>query len=214
MKLRRVELVSEQRHVEGGGVQQLERAPERAGGEDDRQLVLDALAGDGGDLRRAGANRIHRHIIDGEAEGDGEAHRAQQPQRIVVEVFRADHAHDEPRDVLRAAVGVAQLARGQIDGDRVDGEVAPAERRQRGEIVDGVAVDDAPRDQVAATELDDFAPQALRHAEGIVAFDVDIVRLAAEQEVADGAADAEAGAGREVTEAGEAANQFVEQHQT
>ena len=93
---------------------------------------------------------------------------------------------------------IAQLARCEIDGDGVDGEVAAAEGRERREVVDVIPLHDAPGDQVAAAELDDLASQALRDGERVVAFDVDVVRLAAEKEIADRAADGDARASGKV----------------
>ncbi len=104
------------------------RPGDAAGGEDAVHLLAHALARYAPELGRAGSERLLRGGIDGKAEAAREAHGAQDAQGVLLEAaarlpHRADHATEE---VFPAAIGVKKPAV-RVVGNRVHGEVAAGE---------------------------------------------------------------------------------------
>jgi hypothetical protein len=182
-------------------VHQLQAGADRGGGDHLLELAEHALGRHALEARRRAADRRRRVRLDREVEVDREADRAQRPQRIVVQRAGGDHAQSPRFQVGAAAVGVEQLAAVQRLRHRVDGEVA------RGEVcldvavaeddkvdVPGVVAPDDPPGAERAGELEcGGARRARERARGILRLgrqgDVEIRGRAAEQAVADGAAD-------------------------
>src|SRR5438552_1552940 len=119
--------------------------------------------------------RIAVAVASSIVESNRQADRSEHTQRIVLEIASVNHPQHAPADILLAVERIADVAAGEVDSDSVDGEVAAAEVRFAGEVVDA-AVDHHPiNSKVAAAEGDHFAESGCA-TERIVAFDVDIER--------------------------------------
>src|SRR5262249_52281771 len=127
-----------------------------------------------------------------------ETNRAQEAQRIVLEDRLRDGAQKAELKILAPAARVDVVAAGDRDGDRVDREVATREARldrpvHRREVDRPPAAEhDAPR-RVALrkSEWEPARPLCVRARRRlrIAAHDVDVEDAAAEQLIANGAAD-------------------------
>ena len=171
------------------------------GGDDALELGEHALGRHGVDRGGVLAHRGAGGGLDLEAELDREAHGAQRAQRVVAQGALGDHPQPPGREVLRAAVRVHDLAAAERLGHRVDGEVA------RGQIGPQVAVAQREQVDVPGVARADRAPAAelvrelergpagglrdppRRAARVALEGEVDVVGVAPEQAVADGAAD-------------------------
>src|SRR6266850_2333074 len=120
------------------GVQQTEGSGAPEPGEDDPGLGLaqdalelggDSLARQHGIRREAQRKRLRpgRGSILGEAEPGGVSRRAEDAGRILDVRERVQHAQSAPRQVEARAerIDQAELARGELDRQRVDREIAP-----------------------------------------------------------------------------------------
>src|SRR3989344_9105394 len=79
-------------------------------------------------------NRCRSSTLDAETELGDEAPRTQHPKRIFAEALAriSDRAHDFVLYVLLAVVRVNKLSFMNVQGDRVDGEVAASEVFEKG----------------------------------------------------------------------------------
>ena len=180
---------------------QLEAVADVLRGDDALELGEDALGRDAVELRRAAGDLLRGGAVDLEPELDGQADGAQRAQRVVGQRLGRDHPQPPEAQVHAAAVRVEQLAAVERLGHRVDREVALAQvgldpvLAQRDEVdVPGVArADDAPGAELAGEPERRAAGGAREGARGLARValdrDVDVVGRAAEQPVADRAAD-------------------------
>src|SRR5258705_461372 len=81
-------------------------------------------------------------VVAGEREPGGELDRAEDAQAAVGERRRIDDAQHAPLEIGAAAEWVEVLLGQRVEGDRVDGEIAPACRFFDRHV--GVAGDDEP----------------------------------------------------------------------
>ena len=172
-----------------------------------------ALAGRLGGARRLATGQLDRLLLGFEPDPGSEPGRPQYPQWIVGEGAVRAGAEDAGLDVVETAGGVDRGAAGERHRDGVDGEVAKPQveldrvRPQRGDIDLPVAVvgDDPPGLEVLG-ELERM-PSGVggdlprRLFDVAVEGDVDVDHVAAQDRVADGAAD-DPGAIGDVAEAG------------
>ena len=175
-------------------------------GDDLLELAEDPLRRDALEPRRGARHRRRRVRLDRQVEVDREPHGAQRAQRVVVERGGTDHPQPPRVEVRAAAVRVEQVAAGQRLRHRVDGEIA------RGEVGADVVVAQHDEVDVPGAAVADHAPGAERAGEperraagrarerarrrlGVLRHgEVEVGRRAAEQAVADRAADDPGGA--------------------
>ena len=198
-RVRRVDAVEARR----GAPERLEQAElvraAEAVGREPLELAQDPLPGRLADEPGGGPHELLGLLVEPESELVLEAHRAQEPQRVVREDGRPDGAKTARRQVGLAAERVDERPAGQGPRERVDREVP-----RREVLLDRVAVKRGEVDRVPLPEGDAPGAVALREREdgaagkarveargqlGIRAGDVDVHELPAEQLVAQRAAD-------------------------
>ena len=168
---------------ETGRDDQLESARGGGRGEQLGELVADPLGGHDLEAVVHLLDRPHHARGGGEFELRGEPRRAEHPQRVVGERDLGVERRVEPlgREVLHAAERIDELALGQPDRHRVDGEVAPgqvglqvlAERHRRlavllrvdllaegRDLEDLVALAGADRPELHADQVQPLGPAA------------------------------------------------------
>ncbi len=98
-------------------------------GQDLSQLLVDALGGKLGQVRRGRGERAPDGGLDLQPELPGEAERAQDPQVVLREAVgrRPDRAQPAGVQIGQAGVRIAQLPGGGLPGQGVEGEVAAGE---------------------------------------------------------------------------------------
>ena len=180
-------------------VAERQRVDRVADAEDALQLRQLPLAGRRGRELRVAPGDGGRVGGDGELQLGGQPRQAQQTQRIVAEHAVADHAEHPLGDRVDAAVRVRHGAVGQRHRDGVGREVAPGQVVGQRRAVHLREVDHPPvvhhaPGTVALGERERGAARAPRVDAGRLAGiaghdDVPVVEAAAEQVVADGAAD-------------------------
>ena len=212
---RRRELVAEHDdEPEVGVVERIEAIVELASElREQPDLVETAVAGrrESLELRERALARRLRHesrrrteerlgsLVHPEPELVLEPHRTQEPEGIVEEDRLRDRPDDARREVGAPVVRVVRLARADVDGDRVEGEVARREigvdpltdRREVDRLVD--AVDDDPPGSVPLGERKHRPAEATREAIRCVARlgagDVEVENRPLQELVADRASD-------------------------